>query len=186
MKNPWTQQVIAQSQQQITYGISYNILNKKYQLQSENKDQFHYISIIKNANNIQEKKQRLAIQIIDQQFGDMIDPKKFEQRMEQLDNLEQIINQVLQCLLKCKICVQHNNDTNDFIKNDGSVYMNIPFQYKTQFIQLLRLAQEKQCELIDPDQQIIQQQRCVKELDEQQKQIEQIYSQIIQLMEQLN
>ncbi|CAD8050119.1 unnamed protein product [Paramecium sonneborni] len=184
MKNPWTQQTVAQ--QQITYGICYNILNKKYQLQSEEKDQFQYQTILNNANKIQEMKQKLAIQIIDQQFGDMIDPKKFEQRIQQLANIEQIIDQVLQCLLKCQICVQNNNDTKSFIRNDGSVYINIAFQYKTQFIQLLRQAQEKQCELVDPDQQIIQQRRCIKELDEWQQQIEQIYNQIIQLLDQLN
>ncbi|CAD8134495.1 unnamed protein product [Paramecium octaurelia] len=183
MKNPWTQQAVAQ--QQITYGVCYNILNKKYQLQSDEKLQFDYITILNNANKIQEMKQKLAIQIIDQQFGDMIDPKKFEQRVQQLDSLEKIINDVLLCLQKCQICVQHNNDTKSFIRNDGSVYINIPFQYKTQFIQLLRQAQDKQLELVDPDQQIIQQQRCVKELNEQQLSIEEIYSQIIQLIEQL-
>lgn len=82
-----------------------------------------YRQIIENANRIQEGKSQLAMQIVDQQFGEMVNPDKFEKRIELLVQLQQVVEQVKTCLSKCSKCMQQNEDNTRWIQTESSVFI---------------------------------------------------------------
>ncbi|KAM3136328.1 hypothetical protein pb186bvf_011627 [Paramecium bursaria] len=180
--NPWNQKQINNQ----GFGLCQTYYKQKYKLGSnkENLDELaDYELIIKQANRISELKQQLANQVVDQQFGQIVDPEKFQNRISQLQQVQDIIEKVDESLDQCHQCYEQTQN-NQWIKTDSSVYITVPTSNKSQFIQLLKNFKSKP-QIEYPDNQINLQIATLKDINKMGQNIQDFWQKFDDLNKQL-